>query len=152
MGGTLNIDNACVNGQEFELGSVFMGQMKCSLKTNISRYSAYHSKVKLSFFLKLEDGTWEEVPLGEYFISDAMRSGKFISITAYDAMNKFDKDFKMITNGTPYDLLMYVCKTCGVELGMTEEEVYNMSPISSEGADCFTPVLGSHIVRYVGRR
>ena len=133
MGGTLNIDNACVNGQEFELGSVFMGQMKCSLKTNINRYSAYHSKVKLSFFLKLEDGTWEEVPLGEYFISDAMRNGKFISITAYDAMNKFDKDFKMITNGTAYELLMYVCKVCGVELGMTEEEVYNISPISSEG-------------------
>ena len=133
MGGTLNIDNACVNGQEFEIGSVFMGQLKFSLKTNISRYSAYHSKIKLSFFLKLEDGTWEEVPLGEYFISDAMRNGNFISITSYDAMNKFDKEFKMITNGTAYELLSYACKVCDVELGMTEEEVYNMAPVSSEG-------------------
>jgi hypothetical protein len=133
MSGTLNIDNACVNGQEFEIGSVYMGQLKFSLNTQISRYAVYYSKIKLSFFLKLEDETWEPVPLGEYSVSDAMRNGKYISITAYDNMTKFDKEFKMLTNGTPFELLNYVCTACGVELGMTEEEVYALSPISSEG-------------------
>jgi hypothetical protein len=138
MSGTLNIDNACVNGQEFEIGSVYMGQLKFSLNTQISRYAVYYSKIKLSFFLKIDetgddDADWEEVPLGEYSVCDAMRNGKYISITAYDNMTKFDKDFKMLTNGNAFELLNYICEACEMELGMTEEEIYNLSPISNEG-------------------
>lgn len=128
MLGTLNIDNACVNGSDFELGAVYVGQLKMSINTKINRYKMYGASITLYYFIKLEDGTYEEVPLGTYTVDDAIRSGKYISLTAYDNMIAFDKDFEITTNGTAYDLLTFACDTCGIYLAQTEEEINELSP------------------------
>lgn len=133
MLGTLNIDNACVNGQDFELGSVYLGQLKMSLNTEIDRYKIYGAVITLSYFLKLQNGNYEEVPLGIYTIEDAVRSGKYISITAYDNMNKFDKDFVTTTNGSAYDLLSFCCDMCGMEMSQTQTDIDNLSAKYEDG-------------------
>lgn len=133
MLGTLNIDNSCVNGQDFELGSVYLGQLKMSLNTEIDRYKIYGAVIILSYFLKLQNGNYEEVPLGIYTIEDAVRSGKYISITAYDNMNKFDKNFVTTTNGSAYDLLSFCCDMCGMEMSQTQTDIDNLSAKYEDG-------------------
>ena len=133
MAGTLNIDNACVNSSDFELGAVYVGQLKASINTEINRYKMYGATITLSYFIKLEDGTYEEIPLGTYTVDDAVRSGRYISLTSYDNMINFDKDFVITTNGTAYDLLKFACDYCGVEMAQTPEEILAMSPIYTDG-------------------
>lgn len=134
MQGSLSIDNSCVNGQDMHLGSVYVGQCKVSLNTEINRYKLYGSKIKFSYFLNINGDNEEEIPLGEYVVDDAIRNGKYVNITAYDNMTKFDTPFTLLTTGTPYELLKLASTTCGVELSQTEEEIRLLSPVSTEGA------------------
>lgn len=133
MAGTLNVDNACVNGQEFELGAVYMGQLKFTIYSDINRYSMYGAKINVNFNLKLEDGTFEKVPIGEFTIQEATRNGKAISITAYDNMMALEKDFGGLTTGTPWEMLNHICLSCEIECGNTEDEINQMSPKFDDG-------------------
>lgn len=126
--GSLSIDNAAVNGQELNLGTVYAAKCQFSLKTEADRYSLYDAEVKLTYSLKLKNGTWEDVPLGIFYVSEAKRTGKYISITAYDAMLNFDRKISTISSGTPYDLLNLSCRVCGVELEHTRDEIDSISP------------------------
>lgn len=127
LAGSLSIDNAAVNGQELNLGTVYCGKMQATLKLSIDRYSLYNKKISLSYFLKVGD-EWEEVPLGVYYIAEAKRSGKHIAITAYDQMLDFDKEFSSVTTGKPSTLIMKSCEKCKIEMEQTAEEIDLISP------------------------
>lgn len=136
LSGSLSIDNAAVNGQELNLGTVYTGKLAATIKLSVDRYQLYNKKIWLSYFLKIDDDEWEEVPLGEYYISEAQRSGKYIAISAYDRMLNFDKDFSDLTTGKPYSLIYQCCQKCGMEMEQTEEEIDAMSPFEIiEGED-----------------
>lgn len=143
LGGSLSIDNAAVNGQELNLGTVYVGKMQVSIKLSLDRYQLYNKKIGLSYYLKIDEDEWEEVPLGEYYISEAQRNGKYISIVAYDAILNFDKDFSSITSGKPYTLIAKCCEKCGVEMEQTEEEIDAISPfeIVEEEGEEITQIL-----------
>lgn len=134
MAGTFSINNACVSGNEYELGSVFMGELKCIIKNNIDRYSLYGAKLAPVYSLKLADNSFEDVPLGIYYVYEANRTYSEISIKAYDQMNKFDKTPSGVSSGKPSELVSFISQVCGVELGMTLEEIDNLSP-QYEGGD-----------------
>lgn len=127
LNGSLSIDNAAVSGQELNLGTVYTGKMQITIKLNLDRYQLYDKKIGLTYYLKVGDN-WEEVPLGEYYISEAKRNGKYIAISAYDDMLKFDEDLSEITSGKPYSLISQCCKDCGVEMEQLEEEIDALSP------------------------
>ena len=121
--GSLYVTNQCVNGDSFEYGSVFSAELGISLKTSIDRYSLYNAKITLSYNLLLDDGTYEGIPLGKFYVSDPSRLTSSVSIKAYDAMILFDKSVDENSVGTAYELLTLACSKVGVELAQTEEEI-----------------------------
>lgn len=127
INGSLSINNKCVNNSEFCLGAVYVGQMSVTLyHPDIDRYSLYNAQIQLSYFLTLEDGTEEEVPLGVFFVDKPSRSKKLIQLKCYDAMTKFDVSVAEDSWGSPFALLTLVCEKIGVPLANTEEEILAM--------------------------
>lgn len=127
INGSLSINNKCVNNNDFCLGAVYVGQMSVTLyHPDIDRYSLYNAQIQLSYFLTLDDGTEEEVPLGVFFVDKPSRSKKLIQLKCYDAMTKFDIAVDEDLWGLPYALLTFVCEKVGVVLATTEEEILAM--------------------------
>lgn len=91
--GSLSIDNQCVNGDEFEFGAVYAGQLSMTLMTDMNRYMLLDAKISLSYSLKLADGTFEEIPLGVYHVTEANRKYQYVSIKALDSMLLLNKDY-----------------------------------------------------------
>lgn len=121
--GSLYITNQCVNGERFEYGAVFAAELGVSIKTQIDRHSLYGGIIKLSYNLLTSPETYEEVPLGIFYINEANRSGEAISIKAYDGMLKLDVAVAEDVFGRPFDLLSVVSIRCGIELGQTQSEI-----------------------------
>ena len=121
--GSLYITNQCVNGEGFEYGTVFAAELGMTIKSNIDRYSLYDGVIELSYNLLISSGTYETIPLGKYYISEATRSGEAISIKAYDGMLNLDTPVSEDIFGTPYELLSVVSTRCNIELGQTEDEI-----------------------------
>jgi len=122
--GSCSITNQCCGNSEIEIGSVYAAELDINLYKNIDRHTLEGGQITLSFFLRLPNNTYEEVPMGIFDISEANRGISYISIKAYDHMLRFDKDFDSdATNGTAYELLSLACEECGVTLAHTEEEI-----------------------------
>lgn len=124
--GSLYITNQCVNGEGFEYGTVFAAELGMTIKSNIDRYSLYDGVIELSYNLLISSGTYETIPLGKYYISEATRSGEAISIKAYDGMLNLDTPVSEDIFGTPYELLSVVSTRCNIELGQTEDEIKSL--------------------------
>ena len=68
--------------------------------------------------------TFISVPIGVFTIENAVWNDRGLSVTAYDNMAKFDKPLLFDqSGGTLYSFLSYICRECGVTLGMTEAQV-----------------------------
>lgn len=118
------ITNQCCGDSEIELGSVYAAELGITLYSDIDRYSLEDAIIKLSFFLQVEDGVYEEVPMGVYEISEANRTINCLAIKAYDFMLRFESDFKnTVSSGTAFELLALACDKCKVELAHTEKEM-----------------------------
>ncbi len=124
VSGSLSIDNKCINDSEFCLGSVYIGQLMVTVfNNNVDRYSLYNAEVKFSYFLTLEDGTEEEIPLGVYYVVEATRTKKMIQLKCFDAMTFFDESIEEDTFGTAFQLMTLFCEKFGLTLATTEEEM-----------------------------
>ena len=128
LAGSLSIDNKAVNGQELNLGTAYTAQFKFSLRTDVDRYSLYDAEVNLIYSLQLQNGSWEDVPLGVFYVSEAQRSGKYVALSGYDKMLNFDEELSTVASGTPYDLLNLACLKCNVEMAQSREEIDSISP------------------------
>ena len=125
--GSLSIDNQCVNGEAFELGSVYSGQLTITIQSDIDRYSLYDGTIRLSFFLEVTKGVFEEVPLGVYNINEAIRKGNNVSLKALDNMIFLDTDFsERASSGKAWDILGLISDETGIEIGMTQEYVESL--------------------------
>lgn len=122
--GTLEIDNQCVNGEELEFGAVYAGQLSIDiLLEEMDRYQLYDAKIELFWALALSEG-WETIPLGEYYVTEAVHKGYYISVKALDGMIRLNEEYdRTSVRGSVYDLLVWACGKCDVALGMTKEEV-----------------------------
>lgn len=71
-----------------------------------------------------DEPTFISIPIGVFTIENAVWNDRGLSVTAYDNMAKFDKPLLFDqSGGTLYSFLSYVCRECGVTLGMTETQV-----------------------------
>ena len=121
------ISRHCCGNNEIELGSVYAAEMKMTLFLDANRYSLEDAKVELFYSLELADGTWEQIPMGVFDVSEANRNIKTIELVGYDYMLRFDKSASVdSTSGTPYALLSMACEKCDVELAHTEAEIEAM--------------------------
>ena len=118
------ISRQCSGSSEIELGSVYAAELGISLFSDIDRYSLEDASITLSFHLKAGDETYEEVPMGIFYIAEANRKIKTLELKAYDAMLNLDKNFdKGVSSAFPYDFLSLLSKACHVELAQTKEEI-----------------------------
>lgn len=118
------ITNQCCGDSEIEIGSVYAAELGITLYSDVDRYTLEGADITVSFFLMLDDGDLEEVPMGIFEISEANRTINCIAIKAYDYMLRFDRDFKnTISSGTAYEILCLACEKCKVELAHTREEM-----------------------------
>lgn len=117
----------CTN-DDIQIGTTCSSELSISLYLDADRYSLYGGTITLYFKLKMSGEAWETVPLGIFTISDPpTRNIDMVTIHAYDAMLKFNKDFGLSLNGSPYSLLSYACNACGVELGSTQTDIASMT-------------------------
>lgn len=114
----------CCGSTEIELGTVYAAEMGITLFSQIDRYTLEDAKVELFYHLQIEDGSYEQIPMGIYEVSEANRLAKCLELKAYDYMLRFEKDFNGFeTVGTAYDFLSLCCKSCQVEMAQTQEEI-----------------------------
>lgn len=123
--GSLTITNQCSDNSEIKIGQVYVGELQATfIGTSIPRYSWKGLDITVYFGLKLDDGTYEEIPLGIYTVSEAEWTSSGVAVTAYDYMAKFDKSYNEVqTVGDAYTLAAFACEQCGVQFGMTEMEM-----------------------------
>lgn len=122
------ISAQCCGSTEMELGTVYASEMGITLFLNVDRYTLEDALVELFYHLKLDDGSWEEVPMGIFEISEVNRKIKCLEIKVYDYMLRFDETFNGFeTVGNAYDFMELCSKACRVELAQTREEIEKKS-------------------------
>ena len=122
--GSLAIENQCLNGEELAFGAVYAGQLTLRLRTDADRYALYGGQITLRWALRLADGSWEEIPLGVYTVTEAVRRGDWVDLTALDCLTRFDGAFDgKAVSGTPFAIITYLCEKSGVPLANTEAEI-----------------------------
>ena len=126
------ISGQCCGGSEIELGTVYAAEMGISLYLPVDRYTLEDAQVELFYHLRLADGSYEEVPMGIFEVSEANRTAHFLELKAYDYMLRFERDFNGFESvGTAYGFMELCAKACKVELAQTEAEIGAM-PNGSE--------------------
>ena len=132
------ISSQCCNGTEIELGTVYSAEMGITLLTDIDRYTLEDALVELFYHLRLPDGSYEEVPMGIFEVSEANRKIKCLELKAYDFMLRFERDFNGFeTVGNAYDFMEFCSKTCKVELAQSREVIEAM-PNGAEMISIYT--------------
>ena len=117
----------CCGSTEIELGTVYAAEMGITLFSQIDRYTLEGAKVDLSYHLRTVDGSFEEVPMGIFEVSEANRTAHCLELKAYDYMLRFKKSFNGFeTVGNAYMFLALCCKACDVELAHTQAEIEAM--------------------------
>lgn len=117
----------CCGSTEIELGTVYAAEMGITLFSQIDRYTLEDAKVELSYHLRTADGSFEEVPMGVFEVSEANRTAHCLELKAYDYMLRFEKSFNGFeTIGNAYAFFALCCKACDVELAHTQAEIEAM--------------------------
>ena len=117
----------CCGSAEIELGTVYAAEMGITLFSQIDRYTLEGAEVRLSYHLRLADGSFEEVPMGVFEVSEANRTAHCLELKAYDYMLRFEKSFNGFeTVGNAWAFLDLCCKACAVELAHTQAEIEAM--------------------------
>jgi hypothetical protein len=137
LSGSFTITNQCSEQNDVKIGSVYIGELKCTVKPDLQVPDWTNAQIVVSEGLLIGD-KWEDVPLGIYTVSEANDTEYGIDITAYDNMAHFNRSCSVdITIGTPYELLTLACTTCEAELGMTQAEV-DALPNGTESLSLYT--------------
>ena len=132
------ISSQCCDSTEIELGTVYSAEMGITLFSQIDRYTLQDALVELFFHLRLVDGSYEEVPMGIFEVSEANRTVKCLELKAYDFMLHFEKSFNGFeTVGNAYDFMSLCSKACGVELAQSREMIEAL-PNGSEVLSVYT--------------
>lgn len=121
------ISSQCCGSTEIELGTVYSSEMGITILSEIDRYTLEDGLIELFYHLRLPDGTYEEVPMGVFEISEANRHIRCLEIKAYDYMLRFEKDFNTTdTIGNAFEIISLCCKACGVEFAHAQNEIESM--------------------------
>ena len=123
--GSFTITNQCSGSDAVEIGQVYIGELSATfIDMGISRYQWLGLEISPSCGLKLAGGSFEDIPLGVFTVSEAEWTASGIVVKAYDHMAKFDKNYGGgNAKGKPYTLLENACNRCQVPLGMTRAQV-----------------------------
>ena len=123
------VTNQCSDNTEVKIGQVYVGELNVTLiNMNLPRYSLKDRPIVPFFGLMLDNGNYEDVPLGVFNVSEAEWTASGVVIKAYDNMSKLDKPCTINSAiGLPYQLATMACEYCQVELGTDEFEFTNFA-------------------------
>lgn len=106
-----------------------------NLKHSISEHFTWADAAEFTWS-EMSSTTWErkeqivsiDIPMGVFYVAKADRHYDSIKIEAYDGMVKFDADLPAMdtTARSVFGWLRWACDACGVDVGMTEEQVKAM--------------------------
>jgi hypothetical protein len=124
LAGSFSITNQCCGNNEIQIGQVYIGELNATfLGLNLKRYSLKGMKIQPVFGLMLADGSYEDVPLGVFNISEASWTASGLVVKAYDNMSLLDKSCNSSqTNGTAFDIAKMACEACKLTLGTMDAE------------------------------
>lgn len=132
------ITSQCCGNTEIELGTVYASGMGISLFSEIDRYTLEDAMFTLSYHLQVEGGSYEEVPMGVFEVSEANRKAKCLEIKAYDYMLRFEKNFNGFeTIGTAFDFVNLCCQACSVEMAQ-DQAFYESLPNGMENLSIYS--------------
>lgn len=132
------ISSQCCGSSEIEIGTVYAAEMGITLYSGIDRYTLEDAKIELFYHLRVAEGTFEQVPMGIFEVSEANRTLHCLEIKAYDYMLRFEKNFNGFeTVGNAYAFLALCCKACDVDLAHSQAEIEAM-PNGSELLSVYT--------------
>ena len=132
------ITSQCCGSTEIELGTVYAAEMGISLFSEIDRYTLEDAIITLTYHLQLSDGTYEDVPMGIFEVSEANRKAKCLEIKAYDYMVRFEKNFNGFeTIGTGFDFVNLCCSACKVAMAQ-DQAFYESLPNGRENLSVYT--------------
>lgn len=129
------IASDAVSGDSIQIGTANAKQLTLQLYleyngTNytingvvVNRYDFFEAQVKLTFRLYLTANTYEDLIMPTFIVSDSKRASDLLTLTCFDYMRKFTRTVTVADNGTAYDMAMVACNACGVEMGMTRQEL-----------------------------
>lgn len=106
------------------LGSVNIGVLKLTFLVDLlDRGDYYGKKIIIYDGLKIDENVFEDVPIGVFYIAEAIRTAAGIVITAYDVLSKADKNLTIDqTSGTLFYFCKYIESETGAHFGMSQEE------------------------------
>ena len=97
------------------IGSVNIGVLKFTLLRDLLNRGDYQKKkVVINDGLLLgydenDEPIWEDIPIGEFYISEALWTAAGIDITAYDVLSKLDKPVQISqTSSKLYGFCQYI--------------------------------------------
>lgn len=122
--GSLSVSRQCSEGSEVKIGTVYISKMKGTFLGLLAlRGTLKGQAISIEEGLKIGN-SYEYVPIGVYYIDEAVYTSKGVEITAYDNMAKFDKTFPANTiQGYAWGILGTLCTDCGVPNGMTQAQI-----------------------------
>ncbi len=122
--GSAYINHKSCSADEMELGSVNAAEMKITLFNNIDRYTLMDAEVRLTYHLRIDEDTVEDVPMGVFIVTEANRNIKTLELVGYDRMLLLDKEFSVTDMvGTPYQILHLMAEACGIVLEQSEQQI-----------------------------
>ena len=121
------ITSQCCGSTEIELGTVYSAELDITLFSEINRYTLEDAKVEMFYHLQVEGGSYEQIPMGVFEVSEANRKVKSLEIKAYDYMVRFEKNFSATDSiGNAYDFMTLCATACHVVLAQSRETVEAM--------------------------
>ncbi|MBO4541697.1 MAG: hypothetical protein J5725_00795 [Bacteroidales bacterium] len=120
--GSLSFSNRCSDSSTFGLGGVYIGQMSCSFMGIDIPENEWKGK-EISLSVRINDA--QTIPLHTYYVDEASKTKGIMVVKCYDGMAKFDKAVSVDIGayGSVFEWLTLVCTSCGMTLGMTQQEV-----------------------------
>lgn len=142
--GSLTISNQISDQTDAKIGSVYVGKLTCTFlqNTQINPRTWRGRKITVEFGLCIAENPdeYEYFTVGNYIVSEATQSADGVSVTAYDAMQYFDKilpDSYMLS-GSVYGIASKVCQQCNVDFGMNEQQCEAL-PNGDQTLGLYTP-------------
>lgn len=128
--GTGSINRRITDGTSLAIGSVTAAQFDIKLYwQNIDRYELYDAEISVICYIENGDQSPIEIPMGIFYVNEVTQDATTISITAYDAMLKFDLTYvHTVASKPPAQWLSQWCTTCGVVLGTSPMQILYTMP------------------------
>lgn len=125
----VSYSNRC-SDKKVAIGSVNIGVLKLTFLRDLLNRGNYYNKVitlvdsLLTGYDLNDDPIFEDVPIGTFYVSDAVYTGKdMVDITAYDCLSLMDIPLTIgQTSGYIYDFCQAIETQTGATFAMTQEE------------------------------